>query len=335
MKKKILILLTGGTVTMIRDSVTGGLKPASIDVFKTFVPELFNSDMSIDLYPFVPLIDSSDVSPILWQQISEQIYTHYNDYDGFIVLHGTDTMAYSASMVSFMLTGLTKPVVFTGSQLPVGVLRSDAKENLLSAIEVACYSELHEVCIYFEGHLYRANRTTKKNAEHFAAFESYNYPSLAKVGVHIEYRQNLFWNTTPPLQLHPQIDTNVGIVKLFPGITETFLHAVLNTPHLRGIVLETYGSGNAPSARWFNDLLSEAIQRGIIILNKTQCSTGTVDMGYYEVSSQLLHIGVLSGRDITTEAALTKLMCLCGQYGNDNDTITRLLQTSLAGEMTI
>lgn len=338
---KILLILTGGTITMVRNVRTGALHPAELETFKAFVPELFASDIQVTMLPFSPLVDSSDVQPSDWQRMARAVYDNYADYDGFVVLHGTDTMSYSASALSFMLENLAKPVVFTGSQLPVGVLRSDAKENLLTAIEIAAAkrengeSMVPEVSVFFEGKLFRANRTTKKNAEHFEAFDSYNYPSLAKAGVHITYRTNLI--ATPknePLQLHDQLCQDVALLKLFPGITEPVVEAILTTPNLRGVVLETYGAGNAPSSEWLYNQLHHAVERGIIVVNKTQCSTGSVEMGKYEVSMNLLKAGVLSGYDITTEALLTKMMLLLGEFPNEIEKVKQLLQTSLFGEIT-
>lgn len=338
---KILLILTGGTITMVRNSRTGALYPADLETFKAFVPELFASDIQVTMMPFSPLVDSSDVQPSDWQRMARAVYDNYADYDGFVVLHGTDTMSYSASALSFMLENLGKPVVFTGSQLPVGVLRSDAKENLLTAIEIAAAKRedgvamVPEVSVFFEGTLFRANRTTKKNAEHFEAFDSYNYPSLAKAGVHITYRINLI--ATPkaePLKLHDKVCQDVALLKLFPGITEPVVEAILSTPNLRGVVLETYGAGNAPSSEWLYNQLHQAVERGIVVVNKTQCSTGSVEMGKYEVSMNLLKAGVLSGFDITTEALLTKMMLLLGEYPNETEKVKQLLQTSLFGEIT-
>lgn len=342
--KRILVLLTGGTITMVRNHPSGALRPADVDTFKAFVPELYaNEDMHVEMLPFTPLIDSSDISPDNWVKMASVIVDNYQRYDGFVVLHGTDTMSYSASALSFMLENLGKPVVFTGSQLPVGVLRSDAKENLLTAIEIAAAQDVKgkpmvpEVTIFFEDSLFRANRTTKKNAEHFEAFDSYNYPSLAKVGVHIQYRTNLirYPDSNTPLFTHLYICTDVVILKLFPGINETVVRAVLNTPGLRGVVLETYGSGNAPSAQWLYQALKEATDKGIIIVNKTQCSMGSVDMGQYEVARNLLKAGVLSGYDITTEALLTKMMNLLGELKDNTEKVKQLLSRPLCGEMTI
>lgn len=342
--KRILVLLTGGTITMVRNHPSGALRPADVDTFKAFVPEIFaNEDMQVEMLPFTPLIDSSDISPDNWVKMASVIVDNYQRYDGFVVLHGTDTMSYSASALSFMLENLGKPVVFTGSQLPVGVLRSDAKENLLTAIEIAAAQDVKgkpmvpEVTIFFEDSLFRANRTTKKNAEHFEAFDSYNYPSLAKVGVHIQYRTNLirYPDSNTPLFTHLYICTDVVILKLFPGINETVVRAVLNTPGLRGVVLETYGSGNAPSAQWLYQALKEATDKGIIIVNKTQCSMGSVDMGQYEVARNLLKAGVLSGYDITTEALLTKMMNLLGELKDNTEKVKQLLSRPLCGEMTI
>ncbi len=339
---KILVILTGGTITMVRNEKTGALHPADKETFQAFVPELFASSIEVDMLPFEPLIDSSDVSPELWGKIAHTIEHNYDQYDGFVVLHGTDTMAYTASALSFMLRGLKKAVIFTGSQLPVGVLRSDAKENLLTAVEIAAAKDekgnsmVPEVSLFFEAKLFRANRTTKKNAEHFAAFESYNYPAIAKAGVHISYRTPLiiYPRQDAHLEVFTGYDNRVAVLKFFPGIRQDVVHAILSTPSLRGVVLETYGSGNAPSANWLYEEIRNTVERGVIVVNKTQCSTGSVEMGRYEVSINLLKAGVLSGYDITTEALLTKMMILLGEYPNDTERVKQLMERPLAGEMT-
>ena len=337
---KILVVLTGGTISMVRNPESGALHPADTETFRAFVPELFAQDIKVDMLPFTPLIDSSDIKPEDWSMMAHTIYEHYDQYDGFVILHGTDTMAYSASALSFMLHNLSKPVVFTGSQLPVGVLRSDAKENLLTAVEIAAAvnekgrSMVPEVCLFFKEKLYRGNRSTKKNAEYFEAFESFNYPCLAKAGVHIDFRDSLIHQADNlPLEIWDKLDSNMAVLKIFPGITRAVVHAVLSTPNLKGVVLETYGAGNAPSFEWLYEELKEAVDRGIAIVNKTQCETGSVEMGRYEVSMNLLKAGVLSGRDITTEALLTKMMYLFGRYGDDLKKIKQMLQVSLVGEM--
>lgn len=340
---KVLLISTGGTITMVRDKASGALVPADMEIFKAYMPELFAGEIQVDIEAFTPQIDSSDIGPQIWEQVARMVVSHYDEYDGFVVLHGTDTMSYSASALSFMLENLSKPVVFTGSQLPVGVLRSDAKENLLTAIEIAAAKDedgnaiVPEVTIYFEDRLFRANRTTKRNAEHFSAFNSYNYPALAKAGVHITYQPHLvhYSDLSQPLRLHTKFDTNVAVLKLFPGIQPAVVRAVLRTRGLKGVVLETFGAGNAPSDKWLYRELKAAVEKGIIIVNKTQCNTGSVEMGLYAVSLNLMKAGVLSGYDITTEALLTKMMLLLGENPDDTAIVRRLLGEDLCGEITI
>ena len=338
----VLLISTGGTITMVRDQRTGALVPADLETFKAYLPELFASETRVDIQAFTPLIDSSDIGPESWRQMAQMVYDNYDRYDGFVILHGTDTMSYSASALSFMLENLSKPVVFTGSQLPVGVLRSDARENLQTAIEIAAAKDeegnaiVPEVTIYFEDRLFRANRTTKRNAEHFSAFNSYNYPALAKAGVHITYQPHLvhYSDLSKPLVLHTEYDCNVAVLKLFPGIQPAVVRALLRTKGLRGVVLETFGAGNAPSDKWLYHELKNAVERGVIIVNKTQCNTGSVEMGLYAVSLNLMKAGVLSGYDITTEALLTKMMLLLGEH-EDSEQVKQLLMTNLCGEITI
>lgn len=341
---KVLLISTGGTITMVRDKASGALVPADMETFKAYMPELFLAgEIQVDIEAFTPQIDSSDIGPQIWEQVARMVVSHYDEYDGFVVLHGTDTMSYSASALSFMLENLSKPVVFTGSQLPVGVLRSDAKENLLTAIEIAAAKDedgnaiVPEVTIYFEDRLFRANRTTKRNAEHFSAFNSYNYPALAKAGVHITYQPHLvhYSDLSQPLRLHTKFDTNVAVLKLFPGIQPAVVRAILRTRGLKGVVLETFGAGNAPSDKWLYRELKTAVEKGIIIVNKTQCNTGSVEMGLYAVSLNLMKAGVLSGYDITTEALLTKMMLLLGENPDDTAIVRRLLGQDLCGEITI
>ena len=325
---------------MVRDPKSGALIPADIETFKAYMPELFAGTIKVEIEAFSPLLDSSDVNPAGWLHMAQMVYDHYEEYDGFVILHGTDTMSYSASALSFMLENLSKPVVFTGSQLPVGVLRSDAKENLLTAIEIAAAKDeegnaiVPEVTIYFEDRLFRANRTTKRNAEHFSAFNSYNYPALAKAGVHITYQPHLVHYSDPksPLVLHTQFDQNVAVLKLFPGIQQPVVRALLRTRGLKGVVLETFGAGNAPTDKWLYRELKAAVDRGIIIVNKTQCNTGSVEMGLYAVSLNLMKAGVISGYDITTEALLTKMMLV---FGEDPEHAKELLSKDFCGEMTV
>jgi L-asparaginase len=335
----ILIIYTGGTIGMVNDPVTGSLVPINFRHISDQVPELRRFGFTLESVTFDPVIDSSDVSPATWVRIAETIADGYKHFDGFVVLHGTDTMAYSASALSFMLSGLEKPVIFTGAQLPIGVLRTDGKENLITAIEIAAAHEnglpvVPEVCIYFENRLLRGNRTIKYSAEHFNAFASPNLPPLAEAGLQIRYNRNIIRYPTVrrPLGITGKFDTRVAILSLFPGIMRETVHSILNTAGLRGIILETYGTGNAPTLDWFLSELRAFMKNGGIVLNVTQCLAGSVEMGLYETSAGLRNAGVISGRDITTEAALTKMMILFGS-GIPADKISALLAQPLCGEM--
>ena len=329
-KTSILLVYTGGTIGMKQDPVSFDLRPFDFSQILEEVPELKKFGYRIDTYSFDPVIDSSDVDIEFWKRLTRLIEDNYSKYDGFVILHGTDTMSFSASALSFMLGDIAKPVVFTGSQLPIGMLRTDGKENLISSIEIAASKDscgrpmVPEVCIYFESQLYRGNRTTKYTAENFRAFRSANYPVLAEVGIHIKFntafiRYPADWEQ--PLHPSYDLDPSVLIIKVIPGMKREVLDCLVSTPGIRAIILETYGSGNAPSGKWFTDCIKKAVDRGVIVLNITQCQAGRVDMDTYSTGKSLKNIGVVGGGDCTTEAAVAKLFFLLAQYPDKKEIV--------------
>jgi len=335
----ILIIYTGGTIGMVNDPLTGSLVPIDFAHISDQVPELRKFGFNLRSVSFDPVADSSNIEPATWVKMAEIIEENYAAYDGFVILHGTDTMAYSASALSFILENLEKPVIFTGSQLPIGVLRTDGKENLITAIEIAAASQnntplVPEVCIYFDSKLMRGNRTTKISAELFDAFDSPNYPPLGEAGLYIKFNRNSIRYPVIRryLTLNKKLDVNVGVLKLFPGISKNFVHAVVNTKGLKGLIIETFGAGNAPTHSWFIDELAGFIKKGGLVLNVTQCHGGSVEMGLYETSRELLNAGVISGKDITSEASVTKLMHLLGRY-DTREKVIAYLSKSVAGEI--
>ena len=340
-KSSILLIYTGGTIGMKEDPTVQALKPFDFSQILAEVPELAKFACRIDSYTFDPLIDSSDVEPSLWISLVGIIESQYDNYDGFVILHGTDTMAYSASVLSFLIEGLTKPVIFTGSQLPIGVPRTDGKENLISSVEIAAAKDkdghalVPEVCIYFDNILIRGNRATKINSDNFNAFRSENIPPLAEAGISIRYNNMIIrkpdsWTLKPTFNKH--LDTRVSILKMHPGITPDMVRHFLCSPETRAVIMETYGAGNAPSKEWFLSIVREAAGMGKILLNVTQCMAGSVNMDIYATGKTLKETGVMNGFDSTTESALGKLFYLMGLF-EDNLLVKSMLELDLRGEI--
>lgn len=340
-RSSILLIYTGGTIGMKEDPTLGALTPFDFSHILEEVPELGKFAYKIDSHTFSPLIDSSDVEPSLWVELANLIEARYDDYDGFVILHGTDTMAYSASVLSFMIEGLTKPVIFTGSQLPIGAPRTDGKENLISAVEIAAakndegHALVPEVCICFDNILMRGNRTSKLNSDNFRAFRSENCPPLAEAGISIRYNTSTIrkpdsWSQRPTF--HKNLDTRVAILKIHPGITPQVVEDIVGSKGTRAVIIETYGAGNAPSKKWFLDIITKASEDGKILLNVTQCLAGSVNMDIYATGKCLKEAGMISGYDSTTESALGKLFHLLGRF-DDNASVAKLLVENLRGEI--
>ena len=339
-KPSILLIYTGGTIGMVKDYETNALKAFNFEKLLENVPELVQLNCTVETYSFKEPIDSSNMNTEYYANIAEVIESNYSKFDGFVVLTGSDTMAYTSSAISFMLENLAKPVIFTGSQLPIGHLRTDAKENLITSIEIACARKddepiISEVCLYFEYKLYRANRTTKINAEQFEAFASLNYPPLAESGVHLHFNYELLLKpptTESKLVVRKALNSNIVVLKLFPGITEEVVKSIVEIKNLKGIVLESYGAGNAPTYKWFINHLEKAIKSGIQIVNVTQCVGGSVILGHYETSVELKRIRVIDGKNITTETAIAKLMYLLGEKISNNE-FKKVFESPLRGEL--
>lgn len=334
----VLIIYTGGTIGMINDPKSGVLVPFNFEQITDHVPELKRLKYKFKVHSFDPLIDSSNMSPEVYKEIAQLIQKEYENYDGFVILHGSDTMSFTASALSFMIENLTKPVIFTGSQLPVNGIRTDAKENLITALEIAAEKRkgkamVPEVCIYFDYKLFRANRSFKYNSEKFEAFRSPNYPVLAEAGVYLRFNRNdILRPAGEPIKFHTKLDSAIGILKLYPGISPEIVKSALSA-NCKAIIMETFGSGNTSTQKWFLDLLREAIKSGKLILNISQCKVGTVELGRYETSRALKEMGVVNGYDMTFEAAVTKLMYLLGNV-KSNKKIAEYLETDLRGELT-
>lgn len=334
----IFIIYTGGTIGMVKDE-TGTFVPFDFELIKRNLPDLSRLNYKLTVHSFNPIIDSSNMKPEIWIEMAQIIKDNYDEYDGFVILHGSDTMSFSASVLSFMLEGLQKPVILSGSQLPIGEIRTDARENMMTALEIAStkyfgVSMIQEVCILFDNKLFRGNRSFKYNSAKFEAFRSPNYPVLVEAGIHLQYNQDaLLNNSGKEFILHTKLDDRVGVLKLFPGISPSTIRAVLNSD-VRSIVMETFGSGNTTTDQWFLDLLKEAIDNGKNILNISQCKVGSVELGRYETSTGLKAIGVLNGYDMTFEAAVTKLMYLQGECEDQKD-VAYWIEKDIRGELTI
>lgn len=339
-RSKIMLIYTGGTIGMIENQTTHALEPFNFDHLISNVPKLKMLDFEIVNFQFDNPIDSSSMKPSNWSEIARVIEKEYDNVDGFVVLHGTDTMAYTASALSFMLENLDKPVIITGSQLPIGEVRTDGEENLITALQIAAardasgHQVIREVAILFDNFLWRGNRSTKQSADNFNAFHSNNYPELARIGLGISFNLDAIWRGKPegPLKVHPEMCSDVLVLDLFPGISEQQVRYLLSTPNIKGVVMKTFGSGNGPDDPWFIKAIREAVERGLVIVNITQCSNGSVLPMRYRNGLELAQTGVISGYDLTSEAAITKLMHLFGQ-GYSSDEVKRRMEESICGEM--
>ncbi len=342
-RPKLLIIYTGGTIGMIEEPKNHTLRPFDFDHLIDNVPKVQMLDYDIRHVQFNKPIDSACMNPSHWNDIAKVIESNYESFDGFVVLHGTDTMSYTASALSFMLENLDKPVIITGSQLPIGEVRTDGEENLITALQIAAARDckgkpmVREVAILFENYLWRGNRSTKRSADNFNAFRSPNYPELAHIGLDITYNRKAIRESIPqePLKVHYNLSTDVAVMLLYPGISKEIVQQIFSTPGLRGVVLKSYGAGNAPTDNWFIEMLSNAIKNDIVVLNTTQCHNGAVMHNLYETGRRIADCGCIPGYDITTEAAITKLMYLFGRYKNDNEEVKTQLSRSIRGEMTI
>lgn len=334
----IFVIYTGGTIGMVRDEQTDAFVPFDFELIAKNIPELTRLNYKLSVHSFTPIIDSSNMQPAIWLEMANIIKENYADYDGFVILHGSDTMAFSAAALSFMLEGLQKPVILSGSQLPIGEIRTDARENLITALELASAKKkgkslIHEVCIFFDNKLFRGNRSFKYNSLKFEAFRSPNYPVLVEAGVYLKYnREALLNNSGKEFRLHTRLDNAVSVLKLYPGISRQVVRAVLESD-ARSVIMETFGSGNTTTDQWFLDMLRETIRNGKNILNISQCKVGSVELGRYETSKWLKEMGVLNGYDMTFEAAVTKLMYLQGEFDNQSD-VAHWAEKNIRGELT-